>query len=165
MLTVSSGSLDGAARALPGEESLSGSHVYGDPSSDEAQGSPSGDARGDDDPSGPQGTDVGRLLEGMELPQGVVSQAAPTVRLQAGSVEQVAVDLLASYRDARDCVLASSGYLDLLGSVWGCVVHGGDWVDVCIVSASGSEGICEVHVMRLERDEALESLKEDGTSQ
>ena len=131
-------------------------------------GSPD-DARTDADAREPRGngsagSDVGQLLEGVALPQGVVLDAVPTVTRRAGSVEQVAVDLLASYRDAHDCVLASSGYLDLFGSVWGCVVHGGDWVDVCVVSMSGDEGLCEVRVMRLERDEALESLEPEEPS-
>lgn len=71
-----------------------------------------------------------------------------SVRTERGEVEQVATRLLASYRDGDPCVLASSGYLDLLGSVWGCVVQGDGWVDVCVVSEEGD--MCRTCVMRLD---------------
>lgn len=73
--------------------------------------------------------------------------------VEAGEVEQVATRLLCSYRDAGDCVLSSSGYLDLLGSVWGCVVAGDGWVDVCVVSRMAEDGSCQVSVLHMDADE------------
>lgn len=70
-----------------------------------------------------------------------------------GSVEQVATRLLTSYRDAGDCVLADAGYLDLLGLVWGCVVRGDEWVDVCVVFEGQDASSCTVRVLRLEAAE------------
>lgn len=70
-----------------------------------------------------------------------------------GTVEQVATYLLTSYRDAGDCVLADAGYLDLLGLVWGCVVRGDGWVDVCVVFEGQDESSCAVRVLRLEAAE------------
>lgn len=100
--------------------------------------------------------------QGPAAPDGSATDVTPGVSVQEGDVQQVASRLLASYRDAGDCVLASSGYLDLFGSVWGCVVRGDGWVDICIVSEAGEGSASEVRVMRLTEDEVTESL--DGVS-
>lgn len=90
---------------------------------------------------------------------GVRGQAAETpangisVSVQAGELEQVATHLLTSYRDARDCVLVSSGYLDLLGLVWGCVIQGDGWVDVCTVAQDATAGSCRVSVLHMDANE------------
>lgn len=126
----------------------------------------SGDTRGDsdapslDEDGEPSDGDLERLLQEVPLPEDVLPQARPDVTTRSGDLQQVAVDLLTSYRDAHDCVLARSGYLDLFGSVWGCVVRGGDWVDICIVTESAEGTSCEVRVLRLDRDEAVEALGE-----
>lgn len=130
----------------------------------------SDDVQSDSDVLAPKGSDVSsdrdleRLMQEVPLPEGILSQARPTVTTREGDLQQVAVDLLTSYRDAQDCVLASSGYLDLFGSVWGCVVRGGDWVDICVVSEYEEGKACQVCVLRLERDEALEALSGTRTS-
>lgn len=41
--------------------------------------------------------------------------------------------LVEGYRARGDCVVAQAGYLDLAGSVWGCVMQGEGWVDICVV--------------------------------
>lgn len=97
--------------------------------------------------------------EALSLP-GVTSSSDASVRDEAGEVEQVATRLLASYREGCDCVLAEAGYLDLLGSVWGCVVQGDKWVDVCVVEQV-DEASCRVHVMRLDASDAAEALGVD----
>lgn len=61
---------------------------------------------------------------------------------------QTASDLVCKYRDAKDCVLRSAGYLDVLGNVWSCIVEGPGWVDLCIVNEG--RGGCEVEVVRME---------------
>lgn len=88
-------------------------------------------------------------------------QEGLVVTVERGEAEQVATRLLSSYRDAGDCALASSGYLDLFGSVWGCVIQGDGWVDVCIVSEEGSDS--RVAVLRLEGTTvAQQLLREEG---
>ena len=79
-------------------------------------------------------------------------------RRESGSLEQVATRLLGSYRDAGSCVLARSGFVDLTGSVWSCVVQGDGWTDVCIVCTTEEADICELRVLRLEADEMAELL-------
>ena len=79
--------------------------------------------------------------------------------LEAGSVEPVATHLLTAYRDGEPCVLAQAGYLDLVGATWGCVVQGGAWVDVCVVSEQ--ESVCQVLVVRYDRDAVAEELADE----
>lgn len=102
-------------------------------------------------------------LEDETLPvAGVTSASDVSVRSEAGEVEQVATRLLASYRDERDCALVEAGYLDLLGSVWGCVVQGDQWVDICVIEQV-DEAFCRVHVMRLDASEVAKELDADAT--
>lgn len=70
----------------------------------------------------------------------------------AGDVPTVACDLVAGYRDEGDCLLRHAGYLDLLGNVWGCVVQGPGWVDVCVVSQGENVSQSVVRVRRLGAD-------------
>ena len=101
-------------------------------------------------------------LEDETLPvAGVTSASDMSVRGEAGEVEQVATRLLTSYRDERDCVLAEAGYLDLLGSAWGCVVQGDQWVDICVIEQV-DEAFCRVHVMRLDASEVAKELDVDA---
>lgn len=86
--------------------------------------------------------------------------AGAETSLVEGPVDQAATALLASYRDAGSCALAQAGYLDLLGQVWGCVVRGDGWVDVCVVSQTGDAGRSEVHVTRLDVHEVARELRE-----
>ena len=79
-------------------------------------------------------------------------------RRESGSLEQVATRLLRSYRDTGSCVLARSGFVDLTGSVWSCVVQGDGWTDVCIVCTTEEADVCELRVLRLEADEMAELL-------
>lgn len=101
-------------------------------------------------------------LEDETLPvAGVTSASDVSVRGEAGEVEQVATRLLASYRDEGDCVLVEASYLDLLGSVWGCVVQGDQWVDICVVEQI-DESSSRVHVMRLDASEVADELDADN---
>lgn len=69
---------------------------------------------------------------------------------EAGLTE-VAARVLEDYRDEGNCLLRRSGYLDLLGNVWGCVVEGPDWVDVVVVRELTSE-CCSKRVVRMRPD-------------
>lgn len=95
------------------------------------------------------------------LAQEEAAEGVSTTTME-GSVEQVATRLLASYRDAGDCVLADAGYLDLLGLVWGCVVQGDGWVDVCAVFEGQDASTCVVRVLRFDADEVEGLLGEEG---
>lgn len=92
---------------------------------------------------------------------GTVSGGWTEARREEGDLGQVATRLLRSYRDAGGCVLARSGYLDLTGSAWGCVVQGDGWTDVCVVCATAEEGISGLRVLRLDADEMAAVLADE----
>lgn len=76
---------------------------------------------------------------------------------QAEGVEQAAYSLLVTYRDGvTPCVLAQSGYLDLLGNTWGCVIEGDGWVDVCVVRER--EGASTLRILRFDRGAVEDEL-------
>lgn len=102
----------------------------------------------------------GEAGEGGKGPQGGTDGLRTT--LEQGGVEQVATRLLCTYRDTGECVLASSGYLDLLGSVWGCVVEGDGWVEVCLVCERSQDDACKVIVLHMEPNEIAQVMG-DGT--
>lgn len=102
----------------------------------------------------------GEAGEGGKGPQGGTDGLRTT--LEQGGVEQVATRLLCTYRDTGECVLASSGYLDLLGSVWGCVVEGDGWVEVCLVCEQSQDDACKVSVLHMGPNEIAQVMG-DGT--
>ena len=56
-------------------------------------------------------------------------------------LEDEAACVLEESGERGDCIVARSGYLDLLGRVWGCVLQGEGWVEIVLVSeASSGEG-------------------------
>ena len=134
---------------------------------------PTQEQEGQTEPASPDGNvtalapdEVGRSgvgtlgKDGLPVPS-AVSASDVAVRSEVGEVEQVATRLLASYRDGHDCVLADAEYLDLLGSVWGCVVQGDQWVDVCVVERV-DDASCRVHVMRMNAPDVAEALGADA---
>lgn len=102
-------------------------------------------------------------IDSQDLLSGVTSGQGATRSLVEGDVGQVATRLLVSYRSEGSCVLAHAGYLDLLGCVWGCVVRGDGWVDICVVSQR-DDG-CQVDVTRLDVDEVEDELEVDGSNE
>ena len=62
---------------------------------------------------------------------------------------QEAGAVLAAYEERADCVVAQSGWLDLLGKTWGCVIQGEGWVDLCVVQEE-EDGGSDVSVMRMD---------------
>ena len=79
-------------------------------------------------------------------------------------VPESAGEALERYRQRGDASLAHAGWLDLQGKGWGCVVTGGDWVEVCLV-AWRSEGESAVTKMRMEVGEwerAYGASQDDG---
>ena len=104
---------------------------------------------GQDGTSAPatEADDVGS--EEAPLPRGEVTTYETQLELPDASQE-----LVERYRDRGDCLMRQSGYLDLLGDTWSCVVQGPDWVDVCVVSAAAEDAGSVVRVQRLERPDA-----------
>lgn len=125
------------------------------------------ESRGPEEPvegqSGRQAEPLGKDGSGRGTPPvtSVTSASDVSVHDEAGEVEQVATRLLASYRDEGNCVLVEASYLDLLGSVWGCVVQGDQWVDICVVEQT-DESSSRVHVMRLDASEVADELDADN---
>lgn len=67
------------------------------------------------------------------------------------ALEEAASECLRRYQEQGEAVLASAGYLDLLGRVWGCTIQGDGWVDVCVIRSDEGGG-SSVRVERLEVD-------------
>lgn len=55
--------------------------------------------------------------------------------VEEGDLPVVAENVLRAYADTGEARLATSGYLDMQGNVWGAIVQGGDaWCDVVVVN-------------------------------
>lgn len=94
--------------------------------------------------TGDDGDVVGRQLDTLSRDQGseVREERYPE---EAGVAAQT---VLGRYEADGMCLLASAGYLDLFGRVWGCVVEGPGWVDVCVVEET-TEGTSVVRTVRM----------------
>lgn len=112
--------------------------------------------RGDgaDDALGPAGGNVGSAWDGSHdgLVEREVGPGRMSVRKSEKDIESCATDVLTGYRDARDCVLVRSGYLDLSGSVWSCTVRHREGVEICFV-CQRADGGSDVRVLRMEESE------------
>lgn len=89
----------------------------------------------------------------------------PTSSWSAASLEEGASDLLEAYSQQEGCALAQSGYLDMKGQVWGCVVVGQGWADVCMVKQTSSSGegdasLAQVYCWRIDQASLAETLGE-----
>lgn len=54
---------------------------------------------------------------------------------------------LKHYQQRSDCLLVYSGYLDLMGNVWCCLVNGGNWSELVTISDQGDTrrvAICHI---------------------
>lgn len=87
------------------------------------------------------------LLHTLELVEGLGQEKTTEV---TGDISQVAQGVLLDYKNLDGCFLACSGWLDLDGTSWGCVVGKEEWVDVCLVSEI-DEKLCRLRYIRLER--------------
>ena len=77
------------------------------------------------------------------------SDATMRVERMSEGLEESVREVLGRYQSDGRCLLVSAGYLDLLGSVWGCVLQGPGWVDVCVMSEE-ADGGCTLRSVRLE---------------
>lgn len=73
-------------------------------------------------------------------------------------VGEAAARVLGERRDAGGCVVARSGYLDLSGRTWGCVLQGSDWVEVVVVRGDAGGDGCEVVTMRMDAEDVASSV-------
>ena len=53
------------------------------------------------------------------------------------TIQNEAQSILEGYQQRADCVLVYSGYLDIAGNVWGCLVNGENWSELVTVSDQG----------------------------
>ena len=90
----------------------------------------------------PVSDEVRDLLDGMPAD-------ARTEYASVLATEEQAKAILSEYQARGDCVVARSGWLDLFGKTWSCVIQGEGWVDICVVQESGDGG-SDVGVMRLD---------------
>ena len=58
-------------------------------------------------------------------------------RASARGVADEAASVLEDRRARGDSLVVRSGYLDMFGGAWGCVLQGSGWVEVCLVSEYG----------------------------
>ncbi len=53
------------------------------------------------------------------------------------TIQDEAQSVLESYQQRANCVLVYSGYIDLAGNVWSCLVNGGNWSELVTISDQG----------------------------
>ena len=109
-----------------------------------------------------QGVDADAL--GVADGQGTVVTGAvsasdvETTSFDLGVAEE-GVEVLEEYESRGDCVLAQSGYLDLLGRSWGCVIQGEGWVDICVVQEGRDEEGSTLSVIHMDADDVARELR------
>ena len=88
------------------------------------------------------------VSEGIAMP----SDLGFSRRESALPLEEEAACVLERRRQEGNCVVARSGYLDLSGRVWGCVLQGDGWSEVIVVLEGDGDG-CDVLSCRLDARE------------
>lgn len=53
------------------------------------------------------------------------------------TIQDEAQSVLENYQQRADCALVYSGYIDLAGNVWSCLVNGGNWSELVTISDQG----------------------------
>lgn len=86
----------------------------------------------------------------------ILGDTEPSIRESGREVADESAEVLADYGRRSDCVLARSGYLGLFNGAWSCLVLGGDWAEICMVT-SAQDGGSEVRTWRITGAE-VESL-------
>lgn len=107
--------------------------------------------------------EVASPIEGTDAPvlgDALAAGIWTSQRLRAQDLQEGVALVLRGYRDRGDCALAQAGVLDLTGRIWGCVVQGDQWVDVCVVSEPQDHEGCELAVLHLTAQEAQDMLGE-----
>ncbi len=90
---------------------------------------------------------------------GVVLGAADTsVYESERSLADEGAIVLDEYRGRGDCVIAQMGYVDLLGTTWGCVLQGEGWADICLLQEAEDGCGCTVLVLHLDAEEVAAAV-------
>ena len=87
---------------------------------------------------------VGQQLDEMARDTDGSVQVTQTAEGLTDSAEK----LILSSRDEQTCLLRSAGFLDLMGRVWGCVIEGPGWADICVLE-EGQGMTCTKRVIHL----------------
>lgn len=91
--------------------------------------------------------------EGLPVARDLLDQADAVSHKSELVLEKEASDLLEEYRRRGDCVVAQSGYLDLLGETWGCVMQGEGWVEICLVRRGAEDARSDVAVWHIDAED------------
>lgn len=76
------------------------------------------------------------------------------------TIQDEAQSVLKSYQKRSDCVLVYSGYMDLAGNVWSCLVNGGNWSELVIISDQGEiRRVSTCHITTQDVKNLLEQSK------
>ena len=76
------------------------------------------------------------------------------------TIQNEAQSILEGYQQRADCVLVYSGYLDIAGNVWGCLVNGGNWSELVTVSDQGE--IRRVSICHISTQDAKNLLEQSN---
>lgn len=75
------------------------------------------------------------------------------------TIQDEAQSVLESYQQRADCVLVYSGYIDLAGNVWSCLVNGGNWSELVTISDQGEiRRVSTCHISTQDVKNLLEKL-------
>lgn len=104
-----------------------------------------------ENPAGTEGDVPGKRHDGPDpLPDvGETQGFTSTSYVVTQDLPSAVSDLVARYEAGQPCLLRRAGYLDLFGEVWGCLVQGPGWVDLCVVQQGEEEEKSEVQVIRM----------------
>lgn len=83
-------------------------------------------------------------------------------RVVEDELSGAATSLLEEYEQQDGVLLVRSGWVDLLGRVWGCVLMGPGWVDVCLASEEVGGAQTRIRTLRMEVSEWRDSYAEVG---
>lgn len=77
------------------------------------------------------------------------------------SISQVIRCVLTTYRNKSACKLVKSGYFDLLGHMWMCIIQHHEWIDVCRVQTDVSSKGCKVTRLRMRYEQWSEQVQQN----
>lgn len=91
----------------------------------------------------------------------ITSDDSKTITLDAAD-EAVQKEVLTVYQNLDDVALKRSGYQDLMGHVWMCVVQHPRWVDVVRIDTQTNDAKCRLQKLRLVKDAWEEEARAAG---
>lgn len=147
LVALSAGSGGGAGGARAGSEAVETPAPTVEGADSGAGGEPVADALSDGAEGGATAETFLALLDEGRDGSG---RATPVVWIERRGIAEAAADVVGAYRDLGSPVLATSGYLDLSGNVWGALlVDAEGWADMVTVMEDGSGERTTVRVVRL----------------